>query len=241
MLFKQPPGGLPNVPHHYRMIARVPVYGTKDAGRKFWKKLRNTIIEKGLVENKIYHALYSYCDPETGELLALLGTHVDDILYCAAPGKGQEIVDSILGSFQCDEVKEKNFRYCGKEVRQVEDFTIYVFTKNNCEKLKPIKIRPGRKGSMRVDDHEKTQLKSIAGGLQWVARQARRELSYRTSKTQQFATTGTVSDIRFANKVVKYAVETADRGLTFRSGVIDWNKLAVVTVTDDSCLFWCAK
>ena len=39
MLFKQPAGGLPGLPAEARFLARVPVYGTKDAGRKLWKKL----------------------------------------------------------------------------------------------------------------------------------------------------------------------------------------------------------
>ena len=39
MLFKQPVGGLPGVPPEARILARVPVHGTKDTGRKFWKKI----------------------------------------------------------------------------------------------------------------------------------------------------------------------------------------------------------
>ena len=37
LIFKQPPGGLPGVPEGECLLAKVPIYGTKDAGRGFWK------------------------------------------------------------------------------------------------------------------------------------------------------------------------------------------------------------
>jgi len=38
LLFKQPPGGLPDpeLPPDAHLLARVPIYGTRDAGRGFW-------------------------------------------------------------------------------------------------------------------------------------------------------------------------------------------------------------
>ena len=44
---------------------RVPIYGTCDAGRGFWKKLRHDILSTGLKENAVIRALYIY--QEDGE------------------------------------------------------------------------------------------------------------------------------------------------------------------------------
>ena len=43
-----------------------------------------------------------------------------------------------------------------------------------------------------------------------------------------------VVDLRESNKVIAYAKEDPDRGLTFRSGVIDWKSMCVGTITDAS-------
>ena len=53
--------------------ARVPRYGTCDAGRGFWKKLRHDILSTGLKENAVIRALYIY--QEDGEPKSMLATH----------------------------------------------------------------------------------------------------------------------------------------------------------------------
>ena len=61
------------------MLARAPIYGSTDGGRRFWKRLRNYLKGKGLRENRIYHALYSYTDAD-GVVQLFLTSHVDDLL-----------------------------------------------------------------------------------------------------------------------------------------------------------------
>ena len=40
------------------ILARVPIYGTQDAGRKFWQRFRSVILGNRFRENKIAKALY---------------------------------------------------------------------------------------------------------------------------------------------------------------------------------------
>ena len=46
---RQPSGGVPDVDvsADTMFVARVPIYGTCDAGRGFWKKLRHDILSTG--------------------------------------------------------------------------------------------------------------------------------------------------------------------------------------------------
>ena len=176
MLLKPPPGGLPGLPDKVRILARVPVYGTKDAGRKFWKRLRQVFIEQGLRENHDMRALYSYTNQD-GELVAMCGTHVDDLI-CAAKPEAEDMVRKVTKAFQCGEPEEGQFRYCRKEVYQDENFNIYVICKETTLKMEPIRIQPGSKNTHDLDPDEKSQIKSIAGSLQWIARQVRPELDY---------------------------------------------------------------
>ena len=99
MLFKQPPGGLPGVPEGACILARVPIYGTKDAGRKFWKRLRSEFISANITENRILKALYSYAD-ESGDIKIMVGTHVDDIIWACKP-EAEHMIAEIIEKFQC--------------------------------------------------------------------------------------------------------------------------------------------
>ena len=72
LLFTQPKGGLPDpdIPPGAHLLARVPIYGTRDAGRGFWKALTDSLIDSGFHENRIMRALYSYY--KDGELMYVL-------------------------------------------------------------------------------------------------------------------------------------------------------------------------
>ena len=75
-------------------VARVPIYGTCDAGRGFWKKLRHDILSTGLKENAVIRALYMY--QEDGEPKSMLATHVDDMLWATKSGyedRVQQLLD----------------------------------------------------------------------------------------------------------------------------------------------------
>ena len=105
------------------LMARVPVYGTHDAGRKFWKRPRKYQKEKDFRRILFSVLCILFCD-ETGEPALMLGSHVDDLIWACHP-KYQYIIDD-LKHFQCGKVEQKKFRYCGKEVAQDDDFTIHV-------------------------------------------------------------------------------------------------------------------
>ena len=232
MILQVPKGGLPGLEDTEYLMARVPIYGTRDAGRQFWKRLRKVMIDAGFRENRIMIATYSYSD-EKGDIKAIVGSHVDDLLWASKP-EVDRMMEHVLKTFECGKIEEGNFRYCGKEIVQDDDFNITVTCKQTTLKMKPIVIKQGRKASDNLNDDEKSQMKSIAGSLSWMTRQCRPDLAYRTSKVQSMSSKGIVKDIRDANKAIDYAISTADRGLYFKAGVIDWNDMVNGCVSDAS-------
>ena len=70
LLLRQQRSGLPGLKPDDRLLARVPVYGTQDAGRGFWKKFRRTLIAGGVRETRVLSTVYtltvedrrSWCD-----------------------------------------------------------------------------------------------------------------------------------------------------------------------------------
>ena len=215
LLLSQPKGGLPGMEPDEHMLARAPIYGSVDGGRRFWKKLRRTVKRKGLRENRICRALYSYTDKD-GVVQMLLASHIDDLLWACDPSCDW-IVKELIDEFKCGTVESGSFKYCGKEIVQDEDFTIHVSCADTTRAIKKIPIAPRRRPGDPLTDSDKTQLKSVAGSLAWVSRQCRPDLAYRVSKIQTASNKGTVADLRQANKSIEYAQDTYQRGLVFKS------------------------
>ena len=105
------------------IAARVPIYGTKDAGRQFYKKFRKTAIAAGFTECKSLGSLYYF--EVDGQLKALLGAHVDDLMWCCCEGY-EYLMDDVLSHFDLKKIDEGKFRFCGREYIQEEDFSVSV-------------------------------------------------------------------------------------------------------------------
>ena len=78
------------------VLARVPIYGTEDAGRKFWIRLRTVIVSNEFRENRIASAMYVI--EVDNNVKAILITHVDDLIWAAKP-EVAHCVESILSEF----------------------------------------------------------------------------------------------------------------------------------------------
>ena len=162
-----------------------------------------------------------------------MSSNVDDLLHGELPGH-EGVMKDILDAFAVREENEGEFRFCGKEVKQDDEYNITVTTKDNTEKIRPIEIANGRKLTQKNTADETTALRSVTASLAWVARQTRPGLSFRVSKLQCIAGNGCVKDLKQANKVLEYALETSTQGLYFKAGVVDWETAVVVTCCDAS-------
>ena len=216
---RQQPGGVPDadISADTMFVARVLIYGTCDAGRGFWKKLRHDILGTGLKENAFLRALYIY--QEGGELKAMLATHVDDMLWATKPGY-EDRIQQLLDRYTLKTVESSTFRFCGRSVVQHPDFSISVRCKDTTEKIELVLYDPrGCKQTDLARDHEVAQLRSVVGSLAWVARQCRPQLSYGVNKLQSVCGTATLDDLRFANKLLQEAKDSSDDGLFFKNGL----------------------
>ena len=212
-------------------VARVPIYGTCDAGRGFGKKLRHDILSTGLKENAVIRALYIY--QEDGKPKSMLATHVDDMLWATKSGY-EDRVQQLLDRQTTKTVESGTFRFCGREVIQHSDFSVSVRCKDTTEKIELVRYDPGRKQTDLARDYEIAQLRSVVGSLACVARQCRPQLSYGVNKLQSECGTATLDDLRFANKLLQEAKESSDDGLFSKSGLFTWNKMEMLTIADAS-------
>ena len=80
MILKPPRGGIPiegyNPDRMY--ICRTPIYGSRDSGRLFWKRLRKESIAAGLTASKLGSALFYIA--KDSEPKVMMASHVDDLI-----------------------------------------------------------------------------------------------------------------------------------------------------------------
>ena len=239
LLMSQPRGGLtqfdPEIPEDALLMCRVPIYGTKDAGRGFYLRMHGEIIKQGFFSSAVSPAMYYKIDNEK-KLQALLCTHVDDLLFCHDGKEGKKAIENLLGRFSVGKIEESSFRYCGRRFTQSEDFAVCVDVHENTKGLRPIRLDEGRRPGDTLSAGELTSLRSVVGSLAWIARYGRPDIAYRVNELQKSCNPkGTVNAIKEANKTVELALQNADFKIVFPANHIDWTKdLAVVTFSDAS-------
>jgi hypothetical protein len=114
LLLKPPRSGLPGHWNQEKMaiVANRPIYGTADAGRGFYKKLRKCEKEAKLDETRQLLSLYTY--NVEGKIELMLGAHVDDVIWAAAP-EYESMIYEFLANFVIKKEMEGNFGFCGRE------------------------------------------------------------------------------------------------------------------------------
>lgn len=68
----------------------------------------------GFTASRIYPSFY-YCLNEEKKTIAVLTTHVDDLLFFQFAGR-RSCGRKIVGSFGIGSAEKRNFRYCGKQL-----------------------------------------------------------------------------------------------------------------------------
>jgi hypothetical protein len=94
--------GLEGIPEGSAMICRVPIYGQNDAGRGLWLRIQKDTKELGWQQSTVFPAMFFIT--EGGKVRAMLGTHVDDMLWAASPGY-EHYVDDLLAKFDVGTVE----------------------------------------------------------------------------------------------------------------------------------------
>ena len=239
---RQPRSGLPGLNPDERLLARVPVYGTQEAGRGFWKKFRRTLIAGVVRENRVLPAVYTLT--VDGQLRGIVATHVDDLLYAFDGPVGHGVIDHIKQYLILSKESECNFSFCGREVKQDAengDYSVRVTCEATILKINEIRfegnhVHVKKTAQERLTASEQEQYESVTGSLQWVVRIARVESQAAVSRLQQMKKHATVAAAVFANEFLQYLKKTATRGLMFRMGVISWHlgDLVIGSISDAS-------
>jgi hypothetical protein len=209
-----PPGVQPG--QLFRACASI--YGTKDAGRGWWERLREVLLRHGWVESYLERCLFVLF--AAGTLVGILISHVDDLFY---GGRAEhEVFERAVRGVQKDismNIKAGSFTYCGKDVKQKDDYSIVVSQPDSCLSLESVQISNARRRDIEalLTAEETTELRSGIGSLGWVARQGRADLLAVTSILAQSVKAPKIKHLIQLNKAIRDAAEGAASELWFHA------------------------
>ena len=165
----------------------------------------------------------------------IMGLHVDDIVVAGegvyraedareaagVPSCFAERLHVLLNRFKFGSVDYgEKMVFCGCRVHQSVDLrSVTLDLEDYIRHTKPITVEKARKqnGEEKVTPREQSQLRGLLGALAWPANQVMPHLSASVSLAQAASSNAKVVNIAEANKILRFAKETADTPLVIRA------------------------
>ena len=183
----------------------VALYGLDDASLQFHFKCKEIFEKLGLSQSKLDPSLF-YEQNSEGELVGMLGTHVDYLIKAGTPEWLEKINRKLGEIFQMGRVEEDDFKYTGYRIQQ--DAITKVITMDQEEyaaKVEMVRIKPARAKQKEdnLKDEEKTLMRGISGKLGWLGRGTRPDLLFHQVECSTKFISGKVEDFKKAAKAMK--------------------------------------
>lgn len=209
------------------------IYGTKDAGRSWWKKLMKDAKDHGWKPSSIEPALFMLYEEE--KLCGIMASHVDDLITCGNGKKFGESMDKLTVELHLKK-KEGIFRFCGKNVVQDEDGKVTIEQVDAIECLDYLLVEKHRRKTpnAKLDEEEKSNFRALIGSMGWISRQTRPDVMVNVSVASQSMGSPTIKDIVELNKAVKMLKESAEFRWTFRPSTLNLENAVIFVCSDSS-------
>lgn len=235
LALRLPADGIPDpaIPEGSLLICEKSVYGTKDAPRGFWKGLHDVLVSCGLKEVPYETSAY-YLPGRDGTVSGMLGTHVDDLLWCGIK-EMDDIMQKVQQHYNFRLTSSHEFKFCGRIIKQ-DSTGITINCPSVLDRVKAIYIDPKRRKMRGLDatPSEVSQLRSVVGSLSWYSRVCRPDLSFQVNQLQAVQQRARVEDLVSANRLLHFALETKERGIFYASGVMDFDDAMILSINDAS-------
>ena len=165
----------------------------------------------------------------------VLGLHVDDMIAAGEnfhraedavepvgePQNFAERMHVLVHRFRFGSISfEDNQTFCGAQMQQSLDYSQVTFNlEKYIKQIKPLTIEKNRKANPneKATDREVSQFRGLLGGMAWPATQTQPHLSASVSLAQATVSGARVAELNEANKILRYAKETADIPLVIRA------------------------
>ena len=178
------------------------LYGLNDAPRSWYVKVKDSLISLGATQS-IYDSALFLWHAEDGALKGIIGSHVDDFVYCGTEQFQSEVIQRLKCMFKIGDEGTGNFRYVGLNITQRRN-EVKIDQNNYVASIEPIRISKERKENpdSLLTPEEKSDLKQLAGQMIWAASQTRPDVAYETCQMANTGKNPTVRMLVDANRAV---------------------------------------
>ena len=177
-------------------------YGILDGGRLFYLKLAKTLMDLGMHQIHSDGALFTYVKEE--KFHGLVVTNTDDLILAGDAQFEEDIVFKLKEIFKFSKIEEKNFNYCGCNIENNKDGSISLNQNDYVENLKEITEIDSTE-ERKLDEKEKTIVKSKIGELLWLSLLTRPDLSFEVNSISSLVTDGSTNLVNAINLIIKKA------------------------------------
>ena len=218
-----------------RMLLLKPCYGQIDAPRGWYLEAVDRLLKKGLKQHAldpccflIYEDLSHSEDADNtsstdavfgpSQMCGMVIMHVDDMLGAGCPTseRYRKTIEDLKSSFTFREWKEDdNLEYCGCELLKTESKGLKLCQGKYMKKVHPVTVDRKRDLHEPLRESEVTQLRGLLGSLQWPSVQSSPHLQCSTSLLAGQVGRATNQTLLDANRLLKFAKENADIGLSY--------------------------
>ena len=207
-------------------------YGLLDGPYAWYQHLKKVLTSLDYVCSAADPCLFYLFDAQ-GLLHGIISVATDDLLHGGTDLHWQKM-QWLNENYKLGKFTSGNGRFVGKEIVCREDGSFLVNQPLYTQKLQQIQLEPGRKRQKYAfcNESEISQLRGVLGGLSWLAKETRPDLSGRVAILQQSMPRPYIQDIIEANSLVREAIKYAEVGLTIHPIPLEY--LRVGTVTDAS-------
>ena len=140
------------------------------------------------------------------ELQGIISAHVDDFLFSGneACSAWMKVLEAIKTEYKWSDWEDSRFVQCGVLIEQHDDFSFSLSQQKYVEDLKYINLRAHRKKdrSSCTDEWEKSQLRTLLGGVSWHAQQVAPHFAAEVGLLLSEVNKSTIDTVLRANKLM---------------------------------------
>jgi len=182
---------------------RKAVYGLVNAPRKWWERLRKSLLTLGFVQSQLDPCIFIM--KSANKTHGMLGVHVDDIL-----GAGDRVYQAAIAKlreeFQFGSWDTHKMKFRGRNIVQKQDGEIIVDMKHYMQnELTPIEVTKSDRATPErpLTDKEMTKYRGGLGSIGWLVDHCCPIVAYELSVLRRKGSEATVMDMLKLNKLIR--------------------------------------
>ena len=232
-LYCEPPERtLLGVPPGCLLEIRKTVYGLVDAPFRWNQHLDSSLQKLGYRPSILDPCLYMlHSNEEVARLEGIIMVATDDLVSGGNP-RHQKLMDQLKAQYKFGKWEYDKGRFCGKDLSQKDDFSIFVtqeyYAEQKCQEK--IHIPKGVSNEEPCTSQQTQSLREKVGALSWLSKETRVDIAGSVSLLMQAFPCPKISDLKMCNKILKEAKLYKDLGITIRP--IPPEKVCIVVSSD---------